>query len=97
MIHLADTLPPRLRSDNPIDPCRKQPKDGLPIRATLSVPVERWEKVEFAGPVGPIRFDPSHQSPLDFYVTQVQSMRHVVLDKVPNQRDPEEADCRRTW
>ena len=46
---------------------------------------------------GPIRFDPSHQSPLDFYITQVQSMRHVVLDKVPNQRDPEEADCRRTW
>jgi branched-chain amino acid transport system substrate-binding protein len=58
---------------------------------------DAMEKVEFAGPVGPIRFDPSHQSPLDFYVTQVQSMRHVVLDKVPNQRDPEEADCRRTW
>ena len=37
------------------------------------------------------------QAPLDFYVTQVQNMRHIVLDKVPNQRDPEEADCRRTW
>jgi len=58
---------------------------------------DAMEKVEFAGPAGPIRFDPSHQSPLDFYITQVQGMRHVVLDKVPNQRDPEEADCRRTW
>ena len=58
---------------------------------------DAMEKVEFAGPVGPIRFDPSHQAPLDFYVTQVQNMRHVVLDKVPNQKDPEEADCRRTW
>jgi len=58
---------------------------------------DAMEKVEFVGPAGPIRFDPSHQSPLDFYITQVQGMRHVVLDKVPNQRDPEEADCRRTW
>ncbi len=58
---------------------------------------DAMEKVEFAGPAGPIRFSPAHQSPLDFYVTQVQGMRHVVLDKVPNQSDPEESDCRRTW
>ncbi len=58
---------------------------------------DAMEKVEFQGPMGPIKFGPSHQAPLDFYITQVQNMRHIVLDKVPNQRDPEEADCRRTW
>jgi branched-chain amino acid transport system substrate-binding protein len=58
---------------------------------------DAMEKVEFMGPMGPIKFSPAHQASLDFYITQVQNMRHVVLDKVPGQRDPEENDCRRTW
>ena len=55
------------------------------------------EKVEFMGPAGVIKFGPSHQATLDFYVTQVRGMKHVVVERIPQQSDPQEADCRRTW
>lgn len=55
------------------------------------------ESVEFVGPTGPIRFGPSHQATLDYYVTRVEGLRHVVLDRVPSQSDPASAECVRTW
>ena len=55
------------------------------------------EKVQFEGPAGPISFGPSHQAALTFYVTQIRGMQHAVLDTVPNQKDPNESECRRTW
>jgi branched-chain amino acid transport system substrate-binding protein len=55
------------------------------------------ERSEFVGPTGPIRFGPGHQAALDFYVTQVRGMKHIVLERIPQQTDPQEAECRRTW
>ena len=55
------------------------------------------ERVEFMGPTGPIKFGPSHQATLDFYVTQVRGMKHIVLERIPEQKDPNESECRKTW
>jgi branched-chain amino acid transport system substrate-binding protein len=55
------------------------------------------EQVEFVGPAGPIAFGPSHQATLNFYITQVRSLQHIVLDRLPAQKDPNEGECRRTW
>jgi len=52
------------------------------------------ENLSFQAPHGPIQFGPNHQATLNMYVTQVRDMKHIVLDSVVNQTDPNANECR---
>ena len=52
------------------------------------------EKLNYQAPHGPIQFGPTHQATLNMYVTQVKDMKHIVLDTIVNQTDPNAGECR---
>ncbi len=56
--------------------------------------VAAMEKLDLSGPVGRIRFNEAHQTPVTMYVTQVKDMKHVVLASIPNQEDPNKSECK---
>jgi branched-chain amino acid transport system substrate-binding protein len=54
------------------------------------------EGLTWQAPHGPIAFGPNHQATINMYVTQVRDMKHIVLDTIENQTDPNAHECRLT-